>query len=763
MTIGRVTTRSRHPVQAQRPHYPGWFAVILAACLVCFPVQAAAQADASGRVNSLAKQPDKTNAIGALLEQGADPNWQGFMLRTALHEAAIACQPHNLELLLRYEADPGRQDLDGNTPLHFATGGVFPAMGDINNCRIDSVRALLEGGADPNQVNAKGNAPLHAVVSDGPIGSDVEAANINALLDAGADPNLANVEGNGPLHFAFIHTRASLNVAGALLDGGAQPDTANARGMTPLMLAARHGGSAGSYGDETVALLLDVGADPNRTNPDGDAPLHILVKKEPDGDSLPAAAIAEALLAGGADPCMRDADGSVPYEYVGSDSPVANALTNVGGSLSPVVQVDAEGNTFQACRADEERMAEEDAGSSGRGTERTEAEQTRAGSDAKAQGTGSPAGILYDDEHGIKVEYQITDTGQYTYCDDSNDAAWTDEKIKVWKATVTLTNDSGQRIKPLGEGAATISVAEQGDATSDYCFYSAVPNFISVGYPEQGGPAFGITVGKVYSVKPGRSLSGSKYLYLYESRKPVLTDWFFAGYEFLPDKNNGSVGVTQVGGQTDEHTGATGQSAGAETDGASPATGPSGSLVLLMDVSGSMEGVKLESAKQAAVSAIRKAIKNNTELAILTFEGDCGDPINASIGFTQDEDSLITFVEGLTALGGTPLATSLEVTNRFMAQHKSPGSQVQMILLLADGDDDCGGLNTVLQVLKQDNLLYRHETVGLEVSDAARRQLQTIAAQSGGNYHHATSDNLSKVFADAVELMRMLDMLGNFN
>ena len=762
MTIGRVTTRSRDPVQAQRPHYPGWLAFILAACLVCFPVQAAAQADAGGRVNSLAKQPDKTNAIGALLEQGADPNWQGFMLRTALHEAAIACQPHNLQLLLRYGADPGRQDLDGNTPLHFATGGVFPAMGDINNCRIDSVRALLEGGADPNQVNAEGNAPLHAVVSDGPIGSDTEAANINALLEAGADPNLANVEGNGPLHFAFIHTRASLNVAGALLDGGAQPDTANAGGMTPLMLAALHGGSAGSYGDETVALLLDVGADPNRTNPDGDAPLHILVKKEPDGDSLPAAAIAEALLAGGADPCMRDADGSVPYEYVGSNSPVANALGNAGGSLSPVVQVDAEGNTFRACRADEERVVE-DSGSSGRGTERTESEQMLAGADAKAQGTGSPAGILYDDEHGIKVEYQFTDTGQYTYCDDSNDAAWTDEKIKVWKATVTLTNDSGKRIKPLGEGAATISVAEQGNTASDYCFYSAVPNFISVGYPEQGGAAFGITVGKVYSVKPGRSLSGSKYLYLYESRKPVLTDWSFAGYDFLPDKNNGSAGVAQAGGRTDEQAGATGQRAGAEAGEAQPPTGPSGSLVLLMDVSGSMEGVKLESAKQAAVSTIRKAIKNNTELAILTFEGDCADPINDSIGFTRDEDSLVAFVEGLTALGGTPLATSLEVTNRFMEQHKSPVSQVQMILLLADGDDDCGGLDTALQVLKQDNLLYRHETVGLEVSDEARRQLQNIAAQSGGNYHHATSDNLSKVFADAVDLMRMLDMLGNFN
>ncbi len=85
-----------------------------------------------------------------------------------------------------------------------------------------------------------------------------------------------------------------------------------------------------------------------------------------------------------------------------------------------------------------------------------------------------------------------------------------------------------------------------------------------------------------------------------------------------------------------------------------------------------------------------------------------------------------------------------------------------MILLLADGNDDCGDLNTVLRTLKHNNLLYRHETVGLEVSGAARQQLRNIASQSGGNYHSATSQNLSQVFSNAVDLMRMLDMMGKF-
>ena len=85
-----------------------------------------------------------------------------------------------------------------------------------------------------------------------------------------------------------------------------------------------------------------------------------------------------------------------------------------------------------------------------------------------------------------------------------------------------------------------------------------------------------------------------------------------------------------------------------------------------------------------------------------------------------------------------------------------------MILLLADGDDNCGNLDEILSQLKQNHLLYRHETVGLEISDSAQRQLQNIARQSGGKYHSATSQNLSKVFSDAMDLMQMLDMVGKF-
>ena len=375
------------------------------------------------------------------------------------------------------------------------------------------------------------------------------------------------------------------------------------------------------------------------------------------------------------------------------------------------------------------------------------------------------AEVVYKDEHGVQVEYRITDTGKYVYCENKDDPDYTTKKIKIWKATVTLTNNSGRRIKPLGGGThimTTITVEEDRGSSLDYCFYMPVfGGFHSPGYPDQGGLPFDLTL--YYPVKPGQSFSKSEYLYLYEDRKPVMTSWSFSGYEFMADEPERRQQSAVQAPTDDQRTAPRAEPTPSAEPASRPNQGPSGSLILLIDVSGSMDGAKLASAKQAAIDAIRKAIRSKTEIAVLAFEGDCTDPLDSSVGFTRNEKQLIAFVNGLEAQGGTPLATALEATNRFMKQHKSAASGTQMILLLADGDDDCGDLDAVLQKLKRNNLLYRHETVGLEVSDEARRQLQNIATQSGGNYHSATSENLSKVFSDAMDLMRMLDMLGGFN
>jgi len=189
------------------------------------------------------------------------------------------------------------------------------------------------------------------------------------------------------------------------------------------------------------------------------------------------------------------------------------------------------------------------------------------------------------------------------------------------------------------------------------------------------------------------------------------------------------------------------------------------SLLLLIDVSGSMSGAKLKSAKQAALETIAISLKKGVEISILAFSGGCGNPISKRINFTTNEQSLTSFVNSLSSGGGTPLGNALKIANNYLYQSKSGSSQTQMIILLADGDDNCGNISSVMASLRNKGIIFRHQTIGLEVNSnsKAARQLQSIATRSGGVYHHVKDHKqLPNIFKEALGTMEILDMLGTF-
>ena len=122
-------------------------------------------------------------------------------------------------------------------------------------------------------------------------------------------------------------------------------------------------------------------------------------------------------------------------------------------------------------------------------------------------------------------------------------------------------------------------------------------------------------------------------------------------------------------------------------------------LLLLIDTSGSMDDtigsgsaeIKIEAAKDAAIAAVDRALASGaTEVAVLGFSGGCSSPISERLDFTTDSNELTRFIRGLQAVGGTPMADALVVANQFMQSSGTPGTDSQMIVLLADGDNDCG-------------------------------------------------------------------------
>ena len=198
------------------------------------------------------------------------------------------------------------------------------------------------------------------------------------------------------------------------------------------------------------------------------------------------------------------------------------------------------------------------------------------------------------------------------------------------------------------------------------------------------------------------------------------------------------------------------------------------SLLLLIDASGSMGDQvgsgnpqpKIDAAKQAAIAALGRAARTGAvEVAVLAFSGDCGDPVPRYQEFTRDVGRLTAFIGSLQPGGGTPMADALLFANRFMERNGHAGASDRMIMLLADGQNDCGDVGQSMASLQASGVIFRHETVGFGITpnSAAAEDLREIATQTGGTYHHAAdATQLADVFMEFVDTFSVIDLLGQF-
>ena len=293
---------------------------LLGAVLVALSI-GVARAQGSGDESHLrdlaGRSAGYTAEVRELLARGVNPNAPDSQGRTAVHAAARIGAAATLEALLQAYGDSDAQDTDGNTPLHLAADASSAVLSESDS--IAAIRTLLGHQAKPNRANGNGETPLHLAAR-----SHDRPGGVAALLSAGANPNRADRRGETPLHAALGPNRGISGIVGTLLDGGANPEAVNADGLTPLLLFVRHGPDRG----DTVARLLRAGANPDRKDPDGEAPLHIAIRT---GGNRGKVEVAEALLAGGADPCIRDGQGFIPYSVAAEGGPIHQALDRAGG------------------------------------------------------------------------------------------------------------------------------------------------------------------------------------------------------------------------------------------------------------------------------------------------------------------------------------------------------------------------------------------------------------------------------------------------
>jgi len=177
------------------------------------------------------------------------------------------------------------------------------------------------------------------------------------------------------------------------------------------------------------------------------------------------------------------------------------------------------------------------------------------------------------------------------------------------------------------------------------------------------------------------------------------------------------------------------------------------SVILLLDVSGSMDGTKIESLKVSAQETASFAIQNNSEIAILAFDGSTAVPINFYLPFTRNLQDIFDFIDGLNAGGGTPMYQAYAEACQYMRSYSSATSKSKSIILMTDGvADQSVTLQSKLQEVKSKGLIYPTQCIALEVpiNSTAYNDLNTIAQFSKGKLFHAVqASQLNVAFAEA--------------
>ena len=189
---------------------------------------------------------------------------------------------------------------------------------------------------------------------------------------------------------------------------------------------------------------------------------------------------------------------------------------------------------------------------------------------------------------------------------------------------------------------------------------------------------------------------------------------------------------------------------------------------IILDVSGSMAAAagdrsRMEAAREA-IAATVAAIPPESIVALRLYghrvdkddrAASCRDTELAIPFGPVDAARFAAVVDAAAPRGQTPLAHSLERAAEDLSEHDEPG----VVVLVSDGEESCGGdPRAVACELAAGGLALTVHTVGFAVDAATRRQLEAIAACTGGEYRDARdAASLAGSLEELVQASLVLD------
>ncbi len=165
---------------------------------------------------------------------------------------------------------------------------------------------------------------------------------------------------------------------------------------------------------------------------------------------------------------------------------------------------------------------------------------------------------------------------------------------------------------------------------------------------------------------------------------------------------------------------------------------PSLALVLCIDKSGSMEGQKMELAKDAA-KATTEILGASDLISVVTFDGSA--QLLVRLQRAANRLRILSDIARLRAGGGTAIKPALvEAYNQLQGAR----AKVKHVILLSDGQAPYGGISELVSEMAGQRITVSAVGVG---SGADRNLLRLIAERGNGRFYH-TNDarNVPKIF-----------------
>jgi Ca-activated chloride channel family protein len=174
-------------------------------------------------------------------------------------------------------------------------------------------------------------------------------------------------------------------------------------------------------------------------------------------------------------------------------------------------------------------------------------------------------------------------------------------------------------------------------------------------------------------------------------------------------------------------------------------------VLMVLDVSGSMSGEKIDLMRRAAAAALDQFAPDD-ELGVWSFDSSHRELVPIT-PVAQRRDEMKAVIGRLVANGGTALYATIHASVDHMTQRIDP-SRINAVLFLTDGKNEHTDrdLDRVLRELQNEDEERRVRVFTIAYGkDADQKTLKQIAEASSGSFYDATNPaTIEKVFTDVV-------------